>query len=71
MKCEITCFDRVMNLVKELPEDKYKEAVEIIQEYSFQDFLDFCIENKCFTEMQSFILFDVLFFAQSLSNNAY
>ena len=37
MECKVTCFERVMYLVKPLPEDKLKEAVEIIQEDSFQD----------------------------------
>lgn len=58
MDCKVTCFERVMNLVMPLSKDKHKEAVEIIQEYSFQDFLDFCVENGCFTKMQSYTLYD-------------
>ena len=43
MECKVTCFDRVMNLVMPLPKDKYEEAVKIIQEWSFQDLLDFLL----------------------------
>jgi hypothetical protein len=69
MECKVSCFDRVLYCVKELPKDKYKEAIEIIQEYSFQDFLDFCIENKCFTEMQSFTLYDGIVMWEDFESN--
>ena len=69
MECKVTCFDRVMNLVMPLPKDKHKEAVEIIQEWSFQDFLDFCIENGCFTEMQSYTLYDGIVMWEDLDGN--
>ena len=58
MECKVTCFERVMHLVGELPKNKLKEGVEVIQEYSFQDFLDYCVENGCFTEEQSNTLYD-------------
>lgn len=50
MECKVTCFERAMHLIKPLPEGKLREAVEIIQEDGFQDFLDFCVENGCFTK---------------------
>ena len=57
-ECKYTCFDRVMNLVKPLPEDKLKEAYEISCEDSFIDFLDFCVANDCFTESQSTTIYE-------------
>lgn len=69
MKCKVTCFDRVMHLVEELPKDKYKEAVEIIQEYSFIDFLDFCVRNNCFTEAQSITLYEGIVMWEDLESN--
>lgn len=69
MECKVTCFERVMHLVKPLPEEKHKEVVEIIQENSFQDFLDFCVENGCFDEMQSYTLYDGIVMWESLEDN--
>ena len=69
MDCKVTCFDRVMHLVRPLPEKKFYEAVEIIQEYNFQDFLDFCVENGCFTEMQSNTLYDGIVMWEDLDGN--
>lgn len=69
MNCKITCFERVMNLVKELPKDKFQEAVEIIQEYSFQELLDFCVENNCFTESQSNTIYDGIVMWEDLDGN--
>lgn len=57
MDCKISCFDRVMHLVKGLPKGKVKEAVQITTEYSFQDFLEFCVENGCFSKEQSDVLY--------------
>lgn len=71
MECKVTCFERVMNLVMPLPKDKHKEAVEIIQDYSFQDFLDFCVENGCFTEIQSYTLYDGIVMWEDLDGNYY
>ena len=69
MECKITCFDRVMYLVKELPKNKYKEAVEIIQTYSFEDFLEFCVDNNCFTKEQSNTLYDGIVMWEDLDGN--
>lgn len=71
MDCKYTCFDRVMHLVKELPKEKFKEAVEIIREYSFMDFLEFCVENNCFTKDQSNTLYDGIVMWEDLDGNYY
>ena len=69
MECKVTCFERVMYLVKPLPEDKLKEAVEIIQEDSFQDFLDFCVENGCFMKPQAATLYEGIVMWEDLDGN--
>ena len=69
MECKITCFDRVMHIVKELPKEKYEDAVEIIQEYSFEDFLEFCVDNGCFTKEQSNTLYDGIVMWEDLDGN--
>lgn len=69
MDCKVTCFERVMHMITPLPESSYEEAVEIIQECSFEDFLNFCIENYCFTEMQSYTLFDGIVMFEDLDGN--
>ena len=51
MDCKITCFERVLHYVKPLPKEKINDAIEIALEYTFRDFLDFLVENKCCTEM--------------------
>ena len=69
MDCKVTCFDRVMHLVKELPKDKYKEAVKIIQEDGLSEFLVFCVENGCFSEIQSYTLYDGIVMWEDLDGN--
>lgn len=69
MDCKITCFERVMNLIIELPKEKYSEAVEIIQEYSFEELLDFCVENKCLTKTQSNTIYDGIVMWEDLDGN--
>lgn len=69
MVCTVTCFDRVLNLVKPLPENKLKEAVEVATEYSFQDMLDFGVENNCFTEAQSSTLYDGIVMWENLEDS--
>lgn len=69
MECKVTCFDKVMNLVKELPKEKHEEAIEIIREYSFEEFLEFCIDNGCFTKLQSHTLFDGIVMWEDLDGN--
>ena len=46
-----------------------REAVEIITEYSFSDFLDFCVENKCFTEEQASTLYDGIVMWEDLDDS--
>lgn len=69
MECKVTCFERVMNLVQELPDGKLKEGVEIVQEYSFQDFIDFCVDNECFTESQGTTLYEGIVMWENLESN--
>ena len=58
MENTITYFDKTMYHVKPLPENKLKEAVEILLEDGFDDILDFCVENGCFTERMRTTLHD-------------
>ncbi len=69
MECRVSCFDRVMHLVKELPKDKHKEAVYIVKECGLQDLLDFCIENGCCTILQSYTLYDGIVMWEDLDGN--
>lgn len=69
MECRYTCFDRVIYLIRKLPEKKLKEAVTIIQELSFEDFLDFCVENNCFSEEQKSTIFDFIIMWEDLDGN--
>lgn len=71
MECRYTFFDRVIFLTKKLPKRKIKEAVKIIQEFSFEDFLDFCVENNCFTEEQKSIIIDFIIMWEDLTGNYY
>ena len=71
MECTVTCFDRVMNLVEPLPESKLKEAFDITTDYSFIDFLDFCVENNCFTQSQANALYDGIVMWENLEGNYY
>ncbi len=68
-ECKVTCFQRVMNLVVKLPEHKQRKAVRIIQEYSFIDFLDFCVANDCFSQSQSDTLYDGIVMWEDLDGN--
>lgn len=69
MECKITCFERVLHLVKPIPKEKLKDAVEIIQEYSFEEFLSFCVDNNCFTKAQSSTLYDGIVMWEDLDGN--
>ena len=68
-ECKVTCFERVMHLVVKLPEHKQREAVRIIQEDSFIDFLDFCVANDCFSQSQSDTLYDGIVMWEDLDGN--
>ena len=69
MECKVTCFDRVMYLIKELPKGKHEEAVEIITGYSFEEFLNFCVNNGCFTKEQSNTLYEGIVMWEDLESN--
>lgn len=69
MECKYTAFDRIINITKKLPENRVDEAVQIIQEDSLIDFLDFCEENNCFTEKQATTLYDFIIIFEDLSSN--
>lgn len=58
MKCTITCFERVLNLVAPLSESKLKGGVEVATEHRFQDLLDYGIKNGCFTKAQADTLYN-------------
>ena len=69
MECKYTCFDRVMNMVNPLPDEKLKEAYEITTEDSFIDFLDYCVTNGCFTESQSTTIYEGIIMWEDLTGN--
>ncbi len=69
MECKFTCFDRVIHSIKKLSDDKLNEAMEIIRDLNFQDFLDFCEENGCFTEEQASTILDFVIMWEDLESN--
>ena len=71
MECKFTCFDRVIHLIEKLPEDKLSEACEITLEEGLQEFLEFCVDNGCFTEGQSDVLYCHIIIWEDLDGNYY
>ena len=69
MDCKYTAYDRIIHITEKLPKDKISEAIEIIQEDSFQDLLDFCVEQNCFTQAQATTLYDFTIVFDSLDDN--
>ena len=69
MDCKYTAYDRIIHIIEKLPKDKISEAIEIIQEDSFQDLLDFCVEQNCFTQAQAITLYDFTIVFDSLDDN--
>ena len=69
MDCKYTAYDRIIHITEKLPKDKISEAIEIIQEDSFQDLLDFCVEQNCFTQAQAITLYDFTIVFDSLDDN--
>ena len=69
MDCKYTAYDRIIHIIEKLPKDKISEAIEIIQEDSFQDLLDFCVEHNCFTQAQAITLYDFTIVFDSLDDN--
>ncbi len=71
MDCKVTCFERVMHLVKELPGDKKEAMCELITDYGFRDILDFGVENGCFSKIQASTLYDGIVMWEDLEGNYY
>lgn len=71
MECKFTCFDRVIYLTEKLPVNKLNEAYEITLEYGLQEFLDFCVDNGCFTEGQADVLYSHIIMWEDLDGNYY
>jgi len=69
MECKYTCFDRVIHSTKKLSDNKLNEAMRIIQDSNFEDFLDFCEENGCFTKEQGFTILDFVVMWEDLESN--
>ncbi len=69
MECKYTCFDRVIHLIKKLSDDKLYEAMKIIRDSNFEDFLDFCEENGCFTKEQASTILDFVIMWEDLESN--
>lgn len=69
MECKYTCFDKVVYSISKMPEEKIREAVKIVQDLGFEDFLDFCVENDCFTEEQKSTIYDFIIMWENLDGN--
>ena len=69
MDCKVTCFDRVIYLTQEIPEHFLKQAVELATEYTFIDFLDFCVDCGCFTDAQKDIVYAFIVMWEDLDGN--
>lgn len=69
MECKYTCFDRVIYLIRKIPEENIKEACSVIQNLTFEDFLDFCVENNCFTKEQKSTIHDFIIMWENLDGN--
>lgn len=71
MDCKFTCFDRVIHATEKLPVNKLNEAYHITLEYGLIEFLDFCVDNGCFTEGQSDVLYSHIIMWEDLDGNYY
>ena len=71
MECKFTCFDRVIHLTEKLPASKWQEAYDITLEHGLQEFLDFCVENGCFTQDQADVLYAHIIMWEDLEGNYY
>ena len=71
MECKYTCFDRVIHSINKLANSKLNEAMKIIKDSNFQDFLDFCEENGCFTKEQASTILDFVIMWEDLEGNYY
>ena len=71
MECKFTCFDRVIHVTEKLPVNKLNEAYEITLEYGLIEFLDFCVDNGCFTEGQADVLYSHIIMWEDLDGSYY
>lgn len=72
MECKFTCFDRVMHLVKPMTDARaLRTAVEVYQDESLCDFLDYCVSVGCFTQEQSQTLYEGIIMWEDLEGNYY
>ena len=69
MDCKVTCFERVLHFVKPLPKEKINDGIDIINNYSFQDFLDFLVENNCCSKEAASTLYDGIVMWENLEDN--
>ncbi len=69
MECKYTCFDRIIHSTKKLSDNKLNEAMKIIQNSNFEEFLDFCEENGCFTKEQASTILDFVIMWEDLESN--
>lgn len=56
----VSAYEKTLDKIKPLTPDKLFEAVEILQTESLQTFLKYCTEQSCFTERESYTIFDNL-----------
>ena len=71
MECKVTCFERVMYLIKPLDEEDKWDACELITDYGLRDLLDYGIEKGCFTKSQAETLYDGIVMWEDLTGNYY
>lgn len=72
MECKVTCFQRTMHTVKSIRSDKQHilaEACDIVQNYTFQDLLDFGVEVGCFDQISAYTLYDGIVMWEDLEGN--
>ena len=69
MECNVTCFERIMHIVKPFPEESLKEAYEITIDGCLHEFLEFGVEQGCFTKIQSYTLFACIVMWEDLEGN--
>lgn len=66
MECPYTSFDVAIHNVILLPKNKLKDAVEVFQEYSLGEFINFCTENGCHSELDGYTIYDFIVMFEDL-----
>lgn len=72
MECKVTCFQRTMHTVKSIASNKQHilaEACDIVQNYTFQDLLNFGVEVGCFDQISAYTLYDGIVMWEDLEGN--